>query len=99
MARACKHAFRVWRAKHAKCVLARQTSFDAARYQTWEPDPQSIYARFASCEPWMKTLYVILCIYIALRALAANAAGQLYVLREDGDTLRMNGAQVGVLVW
>ena len=35
----------------------------------------------------------------SLSTLAANAAGQLYVLREDGDTLRMNGAQVGVLVW
>ena len=45
----------------------------------------------------MKTLYVILCIYIVLRALAANATGQLHVLWEDGDTPSMDGAQVGVL--
>ena len=32
-----------------------------------------------------------------LRSLSADAAGQLDVLREDGDTLGVDGAQVGVL--
>jgi len=32
-----------------------------------------------------------------LRALATDAAGQLDVLRHDGDTLGVDGAQVGVL--
>jgi hypothetical protein len=32
-----------------------------------------------------------------LRALSADAAGKLNVFREDGDTLGVDGAQVGVL--
>jgi hypothetical protein len=34
---------------------------------------------------------------IRLRSLAADAAGKLNVFRHDGNTLGMNGAQVGVL--
>ena len=33
----------------------------------------------------------------SLRALATDAAGQLDVLGHDGDTLGVDGAQVGVL--
>ena len=33
----------------------------------------------------------------ASRALTADAAGELYVLGHDGDTLSVDGAQVGVL--
>jgi hypothetical protein len=34
---------------------------------------------------------------ISLRALATDSAGQLDILRHDGDTLGVDGAQVGVL--